>query len=267
MAVLAELISGSPPQLKEQGGAASELRLKYMVTGLTGTTHDILNDALETAGIPEALSVAPYNDNLLVVDRIATVKGDGDNRYVEIDIVYQRRRKVIFQNIEGSTFLLTLSGSLQEIETAFDANGTQISLQHTYAAGDPELGGETITQGGTVRRLIPQAVATFQGSIRTFSPDFYRRAYLGYMNSTAWFGDAAGTWLCMTVNWEPLDSSVFPPAYQFTFEFQWTPLGWNETAAFIDARTNIPPPSLVLNTGYKVVTTYLSTDFNALFVV
>lgn len=260
---------GNPPTLTMRGGVAYELKATYLVTGLTNTDHTVFTQILAATNLPEDLAVHTTFQNLLVVDKQIKLLPKSPDK-AEVEVTWQRRRKVVFQDIgtgESSSFVLTFSGSLQEIETPFDADGTQISLEHTYGASDPDFPSETITQGGTVRRQIPQAVASFKGAIYHLYPDVYRRAYLGYVNSVAWFGDVAGQWLCVNVNYEQLDSSTIIPRWAFTFEFQWSPLGWDEYAYFIDSRTNIPADSLVLNTGYKLVTTYSRTDFNVLFAV
>ena len=263
MAVYAELID-EPPSLTEQGGAPYELRVKYMVTGLTGSNAQILFDALNVSGVPKALEVCPYSNNLLVVNRNPRIIGDGENRKVYIEIVYQRRRKVVYQPT-GENFVVTVGSTVQEIETAFDLNNNQVSVSHAYDSSDPDYASTTLTQGGTVRVLRPQATRSFQGVLTSAFPDAIQRAYNGFINIAPWGGDPPGTWMCSSVNFRLLDTSFLTSKWEFQFDFQHNAFGWDEYAVFIDRRTGSPPPDLVPGVGYKQLTLYLRTDFNRIF--
>lgn len=265
MAIYAELLD-DPPSMVEQGGAPYEFRVKYLITGFTGTNAGILFDALNASGLPKALEVCPYSDNLLVVNRIPRVVGDGENRMVYVEIVYQRRRKVVFQQT-GDNFVVTVGSTLQEIETAFDLNGQQVSVEHTYDSSDPDYPSTTLTQGGTVRVLRPQATRSFQGVLSSNFPDGIQREYEGRTNIAPWGGDPAGTWLCVAVNFRSSDVSSFIPRWEFQFDFQHNIFGWDDYAVFIDRRTGTPPPDLVPGTGYKQLTLYARTDFNRIFAI
>lgn len=265
MAVHAEMLDQAP-SLQEQGGAPYELRVKYLVTGLTGTNAQILFDALNASGVPKALEVCPYSDNLLVVNRNPSVIGDAENRMVYVDIVYQRRRKVVYQQT-GDDFVVTVGSTLQEIETAFDINGQQVSVSHTYAADDPDYASQEFVQGGTVRVLRPQATRSFQGVLSSNFPDGIQREYEGRINIAPWGGDPAGTWLCTAVNFRSSDVSVLVPRWEFQFDFQHNVFGWDDYAVFIDRRTSTPPPDLVPGVGYKQLSLYARTDFNRIFAI
>jgi hypothetical protein len=264
MAVHAELID-EPPTLTEQGGAPYEFRVKYLVTGLTGHNAQRLFDALNAPGLPRALEVCPYSNNLLVVTRTPrTVPNSPDQCFV--DIVYQRRRKVVFQQT-GENFVVSGGATVQEIETPFDLNGQQLSVSHTYAADDYNFPGETLTQGGNVRVLRPQATYSFQGVLSANFPEYYQDSYQGKINSTVWAGRPASQWLCTAVSFRSLDLSLFVPTWEFQFDFQHNAFGWESPIIFIDSKVGEPPPDLVPGIGYKTPILYPRVDFNTLFAI
>ncbi len=113
---------------------------------------------------------------------------------------------------------------------------------------------------------MPSTTMTATGTLDVDYPDAISRFYVGSTNSTYWASNPPGYWMCTRCDFEAMAVGVGQVhRWQFTFEFQYSVVGWNVGIVYIDPRTNEPPSDLVEGTGYKNIDWYGSVDFNYLF--
>ncbi|MCC6797711.1 MAG: hypothetical protein IT366_21540 [Candidatus Hydrogenedentes bacterium] len=259
---------------RETGGVMQSMRRMFLVEGLSSTSSSILKEALEVPGIPVYGEVHASYPNLFVVDRdVEILENSPDKAYVYCE--YAPVSRDVFNANEGE-FRVTGGTGLIQKRIAYDRNGAQITVSHTFPAGDDDYANETVTQGAEVDVLSPQTTIVMEGIIRTAYPHYISGNSAGYLNAIYWAGGAPYTWMCTDVRWElfqpPDTNSIntldwFLPRWKFTFEFLYEPETHIPYAIYRDERINLPPPNLVANSGYTAVDWYPVGDFNQLYAV
>ena len=158
------------------------------------------------------------------------------------------------------------SSNLGNLTRETDRFGTPISVSHTYAAGDlAGRGGYTDTQGGEANVRQQNFQLTGVGIATSNNPIISQSQWLMYTNSRSWWGVNAGFWLCTGVDFEPLDVTLTPNRFRWTFKFELTPTRVQPRVYYIDPLTNRTPPDLVEGTGMKNIEWYPQRDFNTVF--
>lgn len=252
-------------EARERDGALVSMRREFLVTGLTDTDHQALMSALTEAGLPAAGAALTGDYDLFVRERIPRIV-PGDPTKARVEVVYEH-----FMN-DGQNLSTPVTGvsymhsrnSLQQITTELDADGDQITVEHTWPDTDIDHPGETHTQGGSITVSVPQPIITLGGLYTTDYPWLtFTLIVIGSVNLTEFAGCAAGTLLCTRADWE--DWARGTRRVRVRGEWQYKKDGWNPGVIFKDPRTGLPPPALVADTGYKTVTWYPEADFNAFF--
>jgi len=169
-----------------------------------------------------------------------------------------------YQHSPVNELHIEAASSLNHITTNKDKDGTAISLEYEYPADyklNSAVAGETITQGGTFTKLVPERSLIY--SIReNTSPQLFADGYEGKVNNAPWQGGAAGTWLCASITGRSDNSGA---DYLNRYIFQYRSDGWDPEVHFVDPNTGKPPPDLVADTGIKTVATYTAATFTDLF--
>lgn len=235
---------------REKHGVLEEVRLLARITGLTSTSYNVLWEAAATLGIAagstlEAVSPYLYGQNpfLVLTERNPGIHGNDPSQF-DIELVYQSNMDN--QNL-GNPFNQTIYGhhrsTVRQIETdhyrELDSNplsstygqiiqrpivvGHRYQFPH-YRAGDPEV------QYGKVNVFQPERSVRYEGYIDTTDPWNLERLLVASINSAFWMNEQARTWMCSEVEWWLKGGT----RYQFQFEFQHNPEGWDPTAAFVD---------------------------------
>jgi len=153
---------------------------------------------------------------------------------------------------EGTSGRIQIGVSLAAVQSTADADGNEISLSYTYPEDypDADLAGQTVEQGGLIGANLPTHTIVLTRS-EASDPAAKSRAYSGKFNSDGWgLHEAADphTWRCDGITGQSSGGE-----WEVTYSFSYNPETWKVWATFIDRRTGMPPPDLVLNTGKKLV--------------
>lgn len=252
-------------EARERFGVLVYLRRQAVVTGLAQTDYAVLKAALADASVPDNGDFLSGDSNLVLTTRNVRVVPDSPST-CEVELIYEHTDNE-GQNLTDPPYGLAITtshSSLQQITTELDADASQITVAHTWPDTDDDWPGEAITQGGEITVMIPQETIRVQGMFSTTTPWRLVDEMIGHVNSSAWMGGAAATWLCTDAHYSFWDFNT--GICRVSFEFQYNMHGWNPDVFFIDPRTNKPPPSLVLNTGYKTITWYPTQWFDYVLV-
>lgn len=254
--------------LVEKNGAIEQLTTKVTVTGLTDTNESILTAALAVSGVPQpGDNITGFDTFLIVSDRSAKVS-ENDNSVVEIIVTYEnasRGNQFLKAKTDATmpAVLAKSSSNIQQIETNKDENGDLIVLEYTYPSTDPEYGGQTISQTGTITVFEAQSNVVLEGYYTGFTSADARNLKANIenkVNSNTWLGKAARTWLCTSVGYARLTTD----RYYFVFEFQNNPSTWDPTAAFVDPTTGQIPPDVVVGTGLVTIDYLTEVNFDTI---
>lgn len=259
MAVISDIIEDLSGNELE-GHVESATRTFY-ATGGASTNAAIILEAYAASGIPIAGEWFPGNTNLVCTGRRVELL-PGCNRNVKIVCQYVRL------GMTKSGFIFSGSTQLGQVNTQLDKFGNQVYVSHTWAGDDNDWPSQTHLQGMDQSLLIPQSTLTATGQLQVAWPDQVARVWAGSMNSTYWSGSPATYWMCTRVDFSGLDVGLGRLRWwEFTFEFQFSPAGWQPRVFFVDPRTGKPPSSLVPGLGYKFIDWYGLLDFTSIFPV
>lgn len=256
----------------EEFGVVTQLTRSAQVTGLNQTNSSALAAALSASGMPAVGSTAPGNENLVLVRRIPRIRESSPD-VADVTLEYVARRYAAFNYWSGlginNGSLFTWSGgtNLNQTTTQLDRNGNQVTVSHTFAESDPDpaYAGETKTQGADVPVRIPNSTVVGRGMLRASYPDVISKGFAGYLNSNVWAGERPYTWQCVSVDWDPVDTTLIPRLFEFTFTFEHDPFTHLPQVFYRDERTGRAPDGIASGTGYKYVDFYPAMDFNRFF--
>lgn len=257
---------------REEYGFITGLTRMARVEGLNGSDSSILAAALAASGMPAIGDEAPGNSNLILIRRSPKImEGSPDKVDVQLEYIVRTRAGFTYWSGLGinSGSLFTWSGgtNLSQATTILDRHGNQVSVSHTFSESDPnpDYAGQTLSQVPELNVSIPHSTVTGQGLLRASYPDAIAKAFTGYINSNWWAGEAPYTWQCVSVDWDPMDTSSNPRVFQFTFTFEHNPFTHLPQVFYRDERTGRAPVNLVAGTGYGYVDFYPAFDFNRFF--
>lgn len=249
--------------LDERYGALQNLTRRFVVSGLTGTNYNDLLLALAASGIPEADSQLTGGTNLICIGRSVKMVDKGV-AYVDVMYGHYHNDGQNFNDPPVGVFTGELRVNIQQINTNKDKDGNMIELEHTYDEDDPDYAGLTKTQVGEIQVFDPQKTQSYQGIKQTETPWLIADQLVGKVNTSAWSGGEARTWMCIGCSWKICDATISKNRYFMSFEFQHNPSTWDPTVVFIDDRTNRPPKGLVEGTGYKTVEWHEGVNFESI---
>ena len=241
-------------RLREENGIVVEVVRVAIIkdVALPPTPKDyILKSALATLGIPAHGASHPFHTGLFVRRREVTAMGHAIARvmlFYERDDVGQPA---------GDTVLISGGTAVEQIETALDRAGNQITVTH---------GG--IPQGGEIHPFEARDSITLTWTEQSAAPGALTRAYTNKVNTGPWQFDgfaAARTWHVAEFTFELADGKRVPPLYRMQASFRHNDDGIDPQIVYIDPETGRPPAGLVANVGYKTIQWYDAVDFDNIF--
>lgn len=242
-----------------------ELTRTANVSGLTGTITARLFTAYETAGLPQVWSSHPDKATLFV-RRVSPEAITGDQ--VKFRIYYSEKGDVSGAAPDNrDSASIEIGGSVSEVETNKDIDGTAFSVAYTYPADykeNPEFRGQTFTTGGTVTKPVPNKSIIYTNVTR-YNPDAVIEEFLGTVNSGSWslaYGALARTWMWTTMKARTTDRG---DTWSLTYVCDYRADTWDKTVAYHDPHTGEPPADLVQDTGIVTYVVHETKNFNALY--
>lgn len=168
---------------------------------------------------------------------------------------------------------VSVSTTLQEITTNFDAKGNLIVVRYSRKITD-ETTGEIRTQVdkqiGEIKVQIPLTVLRLSRK-EPSDPRIKSQIYSGKINSSGIFGDPAKYWLCKSITGDSKDGQK---TFDVVYEFQRNPNTWDATVIYIDPDTGKPPEDITDDNGnilqieaIRDVEAYLTIEFRNLNIV
>lgn len=252
--------------LVEDRGAVIQLTRRMMVTDLSGTDPQVLQEALDVGGMPAENTSPTGYDNLLLVKRTVRII-DGNPKKATVDLEYVSKADA------GRNFKFSGSTSVRQITTSFDLNGRLLTVSHTYPDDDPDFAGRTDTQVAEVEIFAPQTTLIATNIVAADYPHAISSQWTGVLNSKSWAGGAPFTWMITRIDFSQHNEAVSPVEWEFTYEFQFDRTTHLPVIFYIDQRTGRAPDGLVPGTGWKQLNglgqpgVYLTGDFNRDFPV
>lgn len=201
--------------------------------------------------IPIVGSVHPHDSTLVLHD----VNGRAlEPRIVMLDLVYRGPE----ENMPfGETFEIEGGSVAEQIETALDEQGSQITLTH-----DGEM------QGGTIAPYENRETIRLAETISSNAPWLISRQYSNTVNSGGFYFDATAaprTWRFAFINYTLSSRTHVPPRWRLSYELVKNTNGHDPQVVYVDPETGEPPPGLVQDEGYKTIPWYQEVDFSAIF--
>ena len=186
-------------------------------------------------------------------------------RSLDAEILSPGKVKVILHYAHSPVEQLVIEAgsALNQVSTNKDIDDIPISLEYTYPdpyPQNPSLAGETVTQGGTFTKQVPERILTYQLREPNL-PQSFAHLYEGKVNDAPWQNGEASTWLLTSITGRSDNSGT---DYLNFYTFQHRKDLWDPEVVFI-AVDGKPPPDVVEDTGQKVVISYAEFDFTTLF--
>ena len=246
---------------QEEHGIPKSARTRHMVLGGTQRGSALYQEILSDPICPQPGDASPTWPNLRLVGReLDTIPERPDGAW--LDLIWSAPQSGGGVSL-GMPTVSGWSGSsdLTQITTQKDINGEPIYVMHAWH-GDPDFGNRVDYQGADVSVLAPSGTLRVSGTLYHPNPyalcDFWR----GAVNALPWGGKPAGAWLVTVADFEPVDTSSWPPLWRLTFQFSLSPEGvWDPVVWFRDPRTQAPAHGLVPGGGIKVVDWYRRIAF------
>jgi hypothetical protein len=234
-----------------------ELTTLVVVDGLSGSTDQILDDALIASGVPRMGQLHP-SKSVLEVDELRPKAVSGS--VVEITVVY--RNKGDTDSPEEVSGTIRIGTSLQSVTSNDDHEGKLIVVTHG-----------TVTQAADVPRQVPQS--TIHVSRReSASPGYKSQKYVGKVNAANQFAlagenAAARTWMCTAITGQSSDGAK---TFDVDYEFAYNEKTWDVARVIFrgaDGRTPIgildPLGNIQIESAVKTnVQIYTEANFNDL---
>jgi len=267
---------------QEQFGLLTRLRRLAIVTKLTSNDFRVLDEALNSPGVPAPGSSPADHPNLVLVQRNPTLLGD--KKTVEIELVYELGPSDGFDlDNTDRPFIGKMTTNISQVETNLDVLTNIIKTKYTYPADDPakRYAGKTRFQGGEIGVFRAEKTWTGRGIKAENDPGKLQFNMLLNVNDDRteifpnppglFLGEAKGTWLCTAANYTPFEIfreglPDFVPRWMWDFEFQFNPDGWDPGVAFRHEESGVLPEDLVegQDEGFFNVSSYFSVDFEAI---
>lgn len=237
--------------LVERAGETDEARRVAVLTGVS-SDPSFFENAKMFPGLPRPGDVldAETDPEVILEDRsFRTLSPDAQSQTakVRVELIYRRQRSELVP-VHGGT-------ALEQITSEVDRDGDAIMVTH-----------DGTEQGGHITVLTPRSTYSTESIEEVEDPEEIVLAWLGKVNSTAWHNGHPKTWIVTRADWEKADTFSDPPAYRFTWEFEYRAEGWDPiTVAYKDPQTGERPPDLVEGTGIKNIDWYNAVSFTRKF--
>ncbi|HWT81867.1 MAG TPA: hypothetical protein VN648_24005 [Candidatus Methylomirabilis sp.] len=244
-----------------------------LVVGVSpSNAYSLVKEAAEASGMPDIGDPWPGMDDTYLQEISPVNVGAG---LVRFRLVY-RPPPANGSGTELNVWHVSISGSLATIQTNKDSAGNVVSVSYTwptdkddpcYPHSNPELAGKTRTVADL--RSVPRPEVSMIFSRRTLTPFPLAtvKIYCGVGNTAGWSIDPtapARSWLIESISYESAESLyVYTQRIQMRCR-QWSPIGWDSLATFVDRNTGYPPSDLVDGTGIKTVHDFPAVSFDTL---
>jgi hypothetical protein len=226
------------------------------VTDVIGIAEAKIYNALQAAGVPAYGEPHPVIPDIQVIDRQASaITGDPDK--VKIRISYGVPTEEDETEEEAAAGNISLTTSLT---TEFEFRDINDELMEVSFVGTSEFGFTISTQYGSADVQRPQLTITFDRTEAEL-PKATIKDYLGTVNSVAWSGFPAKTWLCSAINARE-DKGEFKVSYTFVYNEKTWMLEILAGISELEAELNPIDPET--NNGYAIYDVYQLRDFNTL---
>ncbi len=212
------------------------------VSGLTGSYHQRMAQAITASGIPQLRSSHPAISSIFVTSLDAKPAGV-DGAIVRIDYGTGNSKQL---PSPGEPAQIEVGATLSQTSTHQDISGNPLEV----ALSDDE---DAPTQIARVTKLVPQVTVRYSRLEET-SPGSKARQYVGKVNSGEVFSSDPGTWMCTAITGRSNDGGE---TYEVTYDFQYNPDGWQPHVVYIDPATGRPHPDAESQTAQV----YESIDF------
>ena len=235
----------------ERHGVIMRMVRSAMVSGLSDTDYTAIKTALDNVGITAGSRPSGTGfSQLRLTERNPRVI---DTTHVEVQLVYEH---VIndgqdMDNPLDDTFWPESRITVSQVSSNKypdhagihpDLRGEEITVSHTFPATDTDYPGTKRSQSGEISIYQVDETVTVSGKRTTASPWLLTRKLISTVNSKAWGGRPARTWMCTEASWKMIDDTN--NVHLFVFVFQHNPDGWDPTAVYIDERTGKPPTGM-----------------------
>lgn len=235
---------------------------KFLVENLSEQAHKKLYEAALLPDVPQRATAHPSIPNLIVSSvNVFPVPSSPSKAWVVVN--YESPTSTTTVPSESAPPEIEFGAVLQTIETSVDKDGKEMVLNHTQTSVDPD------TQQVVTNELPPQP---FKVTVQEASPylTMSRREPLPFnkskvinfvnrVNSVAWFGDPARTWLCAAIR-ARLDGDAAIVSY----EFQYREKTWDVEGVYTDPSTGAPISGAVQDVGRKKFQVLGTADFAGL---
>lgn len=261
MAVVSDIIDGAGGSKDYLGW--KEITRKYTINGITSTSFQAKADeAIAAAGVSIGDPHPSVPDCYLT--EISPKLAGGD--VMELVCTYKREQYTLDRDDD-----VEVGASAQSVETNKDINDNEMFLSYTYPVGykrsphdDALTAEETKTVGHTTSRMTPQG--TFRKckikSISASQLQDLADEYVGTINSAAWNGKPAQTYLCTGIMGRSKDAGK---TFVIYFEFQYQKETWKHTAIFI--KDDGTPPYPTDSNSKKTYNIYPEKNFSLLAIL
>jgi len=257
MAVLKDILDNPTGRFTFDGWT---LERTAVVTGVTGSGHTKILNAMNTAGIPALGDQHPSGADCYLREAIPTADSSD---IVRIRLVYADPANMSHRQQLDT---IEVGGTLSQISTNKDRFGAIMYTSYDYPAdyeyGD-DLAGKTIDQGGLASIFTPEHTK-IKSRLEYSDPSTTAEDFVGAVNTAGWNlapSALVGTWLCTGILGRSNDGGM---SFVVTYSFQYRADSWATEIIFIDPRTGKPPDDLVADTGYKSYEHYNIMNFNYL---
>lgn len=295
MIILRDLPKGT--RLIERGGLVVEANREWMFEGVSGSNwgeivFNVLNDP-ETPKVRDTLG--PNFPYCRLVDRLPRIIAHNSTTglfTVIVDFQYKWLASYIPESgpepypYPGGPISLGGGAVLNQITTRFE-NDYETPIEVSY------IDSEDIQhdQKGEITVPEPRITCRRECLIATEDPEAIAGFWINKVNASPWkkrvalqdgepvFDDKgnfvlepcpAKTWLCTACEPKPVDITVQPAVYLFSFEFEYKPEiaenkgGHVYTLAYVDSNGEVPDDVEFLN-GIEVIDWHKTADFGKLF--
>lgn len=238
------------------------------VYGVTGSADIRTYNAYSAlAALVPAITLGAAHPSVtgMYVSDITLKPMTGDPAQFEGTVTYENLNVSLLTPSTSNPAQISVGSTVQQQQTNKDQSGAKITV--TYSGTDN--GSVSTTYNADPLSVYkPQTVVTYE-RLEPSSPLSNATAYVGYVNSASFLGDAAKTWLCTRISGTSEDGGG---SWKNRYEFQRAPssAGWQQKVFYTSRATGAVPADVdvdgTLGTGNGVSTVdlYPSIDFAGL---
>lgn len=221
------------------------------VTNVSGTGTQKLKNALRHVQIPDIGDEHPTIAGMRVTKYSPSLSADSADT-VDVRIIYERKGEYDDPDYTD----VEVGSSVTQADTNKDHTGTLLTATYT-----PTGGGPTVTSSPTLPKYIPQTTVTYSRT-ESSGPLTKSKNYVGKMNSGAWAGGAAKTWLCTGIVGRSSDGGR---TWRVTYTFEYKSDTWDGEWFYFAEDGHVPSDvNISTGNGYLLAQIYQTANFGSL---